>query len=372
MTWTELGWIVLSVALFIGFITVVVLALTYAERKLIARVQQRMGPMRTGPFGLLQPVADAIKLLAKEDLTPGRSDKATFWIAPVVVFVPAFVAWVTIPFTRDIAIRNLEFGILFIIAVSGVSVAGLLMAGFGSFNKYAALGGLRAAAQLMSYELPLVVGVLGVVMIAGSMDLRVIVAEQDTVWYIALQPVAFLLFIIAGLAEVMRPPFDIPVAESELAGGPFIEYSGIHWSMFSLAEYANTFAVAVLAALLFLGGWGGPAPESGWAQDVVQALWLTVKVSAMLGAMFWLRTSIPRLRIDQLMAVAWKGMLPVAFLNVLLTAFYLYYGWPAWTVSAMSFGVLGGMFALYYRRRSARVGMPETARVRVEKGRVVG
>ena len=372
MTWADLGRIVLSVALFIGFITVVVLALTYAERKLIARVQQRIGPMRTGPFGLLQPVADAIKLMAKEDLTPGQADKFTFWIAPVVVFVPAFVAWVTIPFTRDIAIRNLEFGILFIMAVSGVSVAGLLMAGFGSFNKYAAMGGLRAAAQLMSYELPLIVGVVGVVMIAGSMDLRVIVAEQGTVWFIVLQPVAFLLFMIAGLAEVMRPPFDIPVAESEVVGGPFVEYSGMHWSMFSLAEYANTFAVAVLAALLFMGGWRGPAPDSGWGQNTVQALWLLLKVSAVLGGMFWLRTSIPRLRIDQLMSLAWKGLLPIAFLNVVLTAFYLFYGWPAWTITAMSFAVLGGAMALYYRRRSTRLGMPETARVRVEHGRLVG
>ncbi|MEE9285374.1 MAG: complex I subunit 1 family protein, partial [Dehalococcoidia bacterium] len=219
MTWGDVGWLILSVGLFGVFISFVVLALTYGERKFIARIQQRLGPMRTGPFGLLQPIADALKLVAKEDLLPAKADKTIYWLAPLVVFVPAFVLWVSVPFTRDLAIQNLEMGIFYVLAVSGLSIAGLMMAGWGSSNKYAMLGAVRAGAQLISYELPLIVAVLGVVMIARSLDLRVIVEEQTTVWYIVLQPVAFVLFFLAGLAEVGRTPFDIPVAESEVVGG---------------------------------------------------------------------------------------------------------------------------------------------------------
>ena len=371
MTWADLGWLILAVVIFIGFITVVVLALTYIERKLIARFHQRMGPMRTGPFGLLQPVADALKLLAKEDFIPGSVDRLSFWIAPIVVFVPAFVAWVTIPFTRDIVIQNLDFGIFYILAVSGLSTAGILMAGWGSFNKYAMLGAVRSAAQLMSYELPLIVGVLGVVMISGSLDLKVIVADQDGLWFAVMQPLALILFLVAGLAEVARAPFDIPVAESEVVGGPFVEYSGMHWSMFSLAEYANTFAVAVLTTLLFLGGWRGPGPDAGWGQDVMMAFWVLLKTSLVLVAIIWIRVTVPRLRIDQLMSLAWVVLLPLAFVNMILTAVYLYYGWPDWTIVVMSFAVLAAVAAVYQRRRVKLFATIETAKVHVRQGKVV-
>jgi len=372
VNWSDVGWLVLSVNLFIGFITVVVLGMTYVERKLIARIQQRVGPMRTGPWGLLQPVADALKLLTKEDLVPGIADRMTFWLAPVAVFVPAFVIWVSIPFTRDIGIRNLELGIFFIIAVSGLSVAGLLMAAWGSTNKYGMLGGVRAAAQLISYELPLIVGVLGVVMISESLDLRVIVGAQTTVWFIVLQPVGLLLFLFAGLAEVARAPFDIPVAESEVMGGPFVEYSGMHWSIFFLAEYANTFAIAVLTTLLFLGGWRGPGPASGWGEDVMMAFWFLAKTSTVILFIIWLRTSVPRLRIDQLMSLAWKILLPLAFLNLVVTAFYLFYGWPDWSIVLMSLAMLVSVGYLYYRRRRTRLGEIVTIKIRVERGKVVG
>ncbi|MBM4406014.1 MAG: NADH-quinone oxidoreductase subunit NuoH [Chloroflexi bacterium] len=371
MTWADMGWLILAIVIFIGFITIVVLGLTYGERKIIARFQQRLGPTRTGPFGLLQPVADALKLLAKEDFIPGSVDRLSFWIAPIVVFVPAFIAWVTIPFTRDIVISNMEFGIFYILAVSGLSTAGLLMAGWGSFNKYAMLGAVRSAAQLISYELPLVVGVLGVVMISGSLDLKVIVAEQDGLWFAFMQPIALVLFLIAGLAEVARAPFDIPVAESEVVGGPFVEYSGMHWSMFSLAEYANTFAVAVLATILFLGGWRGPGPDSGWGQDVMMAFWFLLKTSLVLLAIFWVRATVPRLRIDQLMSLAWVVLLPLAFVNMILTAFYLYYDWPDWTMVAISFAVLAAIGIAYQRRRVSRLATIETAKVRVRQGKVV-
>ncbi len=372
MTWGDVGWLILSVGLFGVFISFVVLALTYGERKFIARIQQRLGPMRTGPFGLLQPIADALKLVAKEDLLPAKADKTIYWLAPLVVFVPAFVLWVSVPFTRDLAIQNLEMGIFYVLAVSGLSIAGLMMAGWGSSNKYAMLGAVRAGAQLISYELPLIVAVLGVVMIARSLDLRVIVEEQTTVWYIVLQPVAFVLFFLAGLAEVGRTPFDIPVAESEVVGGPFVEYSGMHWAMFFLAEYANTFAIAVLTTLLFLGGWHGPAPVAGWGQDVMMAFWLLLKTAAVILVIFWVRATVPRLRIDQLMSLAWKVLLPLAFLNLVMTSFYLFYGWPDWSIVLLSFGVLTATVYAYYRRRRSRLPRPATVKLRVRQGRIVG
>ena len=372
MTWGDAAWLTASVAVFIGFISVAVLVLTYAERKALARIQQRIGPMRTGPFGLLQPVADAMKLLTKEDLLPGKSDKLSFWMAPLIVFVPAFILWVTVPFTRDLAIRNLELGAFYFIAVSGLSVTGILMAGWASFNKYAMIGAARAAAQLISYELPLIIAVISVVMVAGTTDLTAIVLEQGPLWFIILQPVAFTLFLLAGLAEVGRTPFDIPVAESEVMGGPFIEYSGIRWSMFFFAEYANTFAIAVLASLLFLGGWRGPAPAGGWVEDFTQAMWMLLKVSAVIFLIFWIRASIPRLRIDQLMALAWKLLLPLAFANLVLTAFYLFYDWPDWVIVLLSLAMLAGAVGLYDRRRRNQVLRPRTTRVRVEKGRITG
>ncbi|MCL0101963.1 NADH-quinone oxidoreductase subunit NuoH [Dehalococcoidia bacterium] len=370
MTWIDVGWIVLSVVIFIGFITMVVLGLTYFERKFIGRAQGRYGPTRTGPFGLLQPVADAIKLLVKEDILPARSDRTVYWAAPLVVFVPAFVIWVSIPFTRDVVIRNLEMGLFFIFAVSGLSIVGMIMAGWGSFNKYAMLGASRTAAQLISYELPFIIATLGVAMISQSLDLRVIVAEQ-TWWFILLQPLAFVIFFGAGLAEVGRTPFDIPFAESEVVGGPFIEYSGMHWAMFFLAEYANTFVIAVLTTLLFLGGWRGPGPAAGWGEDVMMAFWFFFKTGAVVLVIFWIRTAIPRLRIDQLMALAWKVLIPLSFLNLLMTGFYLFYGWPNWSISLMSIAVLLSAGYVVYRRRRAQYPKPTTVTVRVQSRRVI-
>ena len=224
MTWTDVGLLALKIGALVLFITLVVLLLTYLERKVLGRIQMRMGPMRTGPHGTLQPIADAIKLLVKEDVVPSVNDRAIFWIAPLVVFVPAFVIWITIPFSHDLVVRNLELGIFYIIAVSVVSIVGIVMAGWGSNNKYALLGGARAAAQLISYELPIILVVLAVVMLASTLDLRKIVDAQTTYPYIYLQPLGFLVFLVSGLAELGRTPFDIPTAESEVVGGPFVEY----------------------------------------------------------------------------------------------------------------------------------------------------
>lgn len=371
MTWMDAVWLVLGTVLFAAFISLTVMALTYIERKFIGRLQARLGPTRTGPFGLLQPFADSLKLILKEDFTPASADKVAFWIAPLVVFVPAFVVWVTIPFTRDLAIRNLDMGILFIIAVSGLSIVGMLMGGWGSYNKYGMLGAGRSAAQLISYEIPLLVGVLGVVMIAQSMNLRDIVGGQG-VWYIVLQPLGFVLVFASGLAEVGRAPFDIPFAESEVIGGPFIEYSGMHWAMFYFAEYANTFFLSALVTLLFLGGWRGPGPASGWGEDVMMAFWFFAKTMLMVLVIFWIRSAIPRFRIDQLMSLAWKVLIPLSFVNLLLTAIYLFYGWPDWTISVMSLAILAGVWYIVGRRRRAGYVRPTTQTVPARAKGVVG
>jgi NADH-quinone oxidoreductase subunit H len=234
------------------------------------------------------------------------------------------------------------------------------------------LGALRAAAQLLSYELPLVIAVLGAVMIAESTDLQVIVEHQGALWFVLLQPVAFVIFLLSGLAEVGRAPFDIPTAESEVVGGPMVEYSGIHWGMFYLAEYANTFAVAVLTTLLFLGGWRGPGPQSGLGEDVMMAFWLLLKTSAVILFIFWLRATVPRLRIDQLMALAWKVLVPLSLVNLVVTSIYLFYGWPDWSIVLLSFVILTGAVAIYYRTRRGRLPRPVTVKVRVQQGRIAG
>ena len=310
------------------------LILTYVERKFIGRVQARMGPMRVGPYGTLQSVADMIKLLTKEDLRPTTADRWVFELAPFVVVVPTIVALVTLPLTADIFVRNLALGLFFILAVSGVSVVGVVMAGWGADNKYALLGGARAAAQLISYEVPLILAVVCVVMFAGSMNLAEIVSAQGRVPFIVWQPLAFFVFAIAGLAELYRNPFDIPIAESEVVGGPFVEYSGIRWSMFQLSEYVSLVLIAVLGSLIFLGGWNWPlGNEVGIG---LQLAWIIIKASLFIAFFFVARASLPRLRIDQLMAFAWQVLIPFAFLQMILNGFVLVYDLPHWTLGVMS------------------------------------
>jgi NADH-quinone oxidoreductase subunit H len=297
-------------------------------------------------MGLMQPVADAIKLVLKEDIIPSESEKAIFWVAPVIVVVSAFMIWVTIPGSPDAVIQNLEsLGLFYIIAFAVVGILGLVLAGWGSANKYGTLGGLRAAAQLISYEIPVIMVVIAVAMLAQSMNMKEIVAQQAPYPYVLIQPLGLVIFFIAGLAEVGRTPFDIYFAESEIVGGPFVEYSGAHWSVFFLAEYVNTFAIAALTVLLFLGGWSGPFLEGNW--DIV---WFFVKVYAVILVIFWIRGTFPRLRIDQLMAFAWKVMVPLSFYTIVITAVYMFYGWPAWSLTLMSVAGLVVVAWLIYRR----------------------
>ena len=335
-----------GIGLFV-FLSVIVLILTWGERKALARIHMRMGPMRVGFQGTLQPLADTIKLVTKEDILPSWADRRVYWIAPVAVFLPALLLWVTIPLGRDLVLRNLELGLFYITAISVLSVMGLLMAGWGSANKYAMLGGLRAAGQLISYEIPFIMSILGVAMLVQSLNLITIVDGQANYGYALVQPLGLFIFLMAGLAELGRTPFDIHHAESELVGGPFIEYSGAHWAVFFLAEYINTFTVAVLIVLLFLGGWRWPEmPFSGAALSALSALWFLFKTTLVICVIFWIRGTYPRLRIDQLMSFGWKMLVPLSFINIVITGIVLFYGWPLWTLTVLSLVLLGGTFYL--------------------------
>ncbi|MFH1141205.1 MAG: NADH-quinone oxidoreductase subunit NuoH [Chloroflexota bacterium] len=329
-----------------GGLVLVVLSLIWLELKVISRIQRRMGPMRSGFHGLLQPVADTVKLLTKEDVIPGWADKAIFWVAPLLVFVPSFIIWTTIPLARDVVIRNMPMGLLFIIAFSVLSISGLILAGWSSANKYAILGSLRAAAQLVSYEIPVIMAVVAVAMLAQSMDLVTIVQAQRAIPYAALQVLGLAIFLAAGIAEVGRTPFDIYSAESEVVGGPFVEYSGAHWAVFFLSEYINTFTLGALVAILYLGGWVFPLmPDVWW----VGFLWVVAKAYFVVFVMFWFRGTFPRLRVDQLMSFSWKLLIPLSFVNVGITAVYLFYGWPKWTLTAMSLAVTIAVGYAIYR-----------------------
>jgi NADH-quinone oxidoreductase subunit H len=306
--------------------TLTVLALIYIERKVAARMQQRLGPMRVGPHGTLQTLADAVKLIGKEDLRPAGADRWVFELAPFAIFVPAFVTFVAIPFTRHWAISFLDLGIFYIVAVSGLSFVGFLMAGWASDNKYALLGGMRAAAQLISYEIPLVLSLLAVSMVAGTLSISEIVEFQGRVPLFVWQPLALFIFMVATLSELERQPFDIPTAESEVVGGPFIEYSGIRWSMFMLASYTNLFIYSLLASSVFFGGWNWPLGASA-------GLWLQIlltffKTSVLILVFIWIRFTFPRLRIDQLMSYCWKVLIPLAFLQIFMNGLVLVYEWP--------------------------------------------
>ena len=329
------------------FLSAVVLALTWGERKALARIQMRMGPMRVGIHGTLQPIADALKLLTKEDILPSWANRPVYWIAPVAVFLPAFMIWVTIPLARDLVLRNLELGLFYITAVTVLSVLGLVMAGWGSANKWAMLGGLRAAGQLVSYEIPFIMALLGVAMLDQSLNLITIVDGQANYGYALVQPLGLFIFFTAGLAELGRTPFDIHHAESEVVGGPFVEYSGAHWSVFFLAEYINTFTVAALTVLLFFGGWRWPEmPLDGNVHSALSAAWFLAKTAVVVGVIFWIRGTYPRLRIDQLMSFGWKILVPLSFVNIVVTGIVLFYGWPLWTLTILSLVLLGGTFYL--------------------------
>ena len=331
-----------------GVMTIVVMGMIYIERKIIARFQMRLGPTRTGPMGLLQAPADALKLVGKEDLRPANADPWVFELAVYFVFIPVFLMFVAIPFALDVEVRALELGLFYVLAVSSINIVGWVMAGWASDNRYAMLGGMRAAAQAISYEIPLVLSLLAVAMVANSLNLTEIVMGQGRVPLIVWQPLAFVIFFIAMLAELNRTPFDIALGESETAGGPHIEYSGIRWSMFFLAEYAALFLLALIGSAVFLGGWAWPMGDGAYDLNLVgfisavgidvepitvtlgrwwQLLLTATKTSLLIFLVFWVRVTLPRLRIDQLMSFAWKVLIPLVFAQILLNGLILVYGW---------------------------------------------
>lgn len=305
-----------KVALILGFILLNVLFLIWLERKLGGHIQNRLGPIYTGPFGLLQTLADALKVLVKEDIIPAAADRWVFMIAPLVAFVPAVMIWLVVPFAPGVQARDLNIGILYVAAMTSFSVPALLMAGWSSGNKWSLLGAFRAGAQLISYEVPLILATLAVVMLAGSLSLSDIIgAQQERAWFIFLQPLGFIVYLIAAIAELNRTPFDLPEAESELVAGFNTEYSGFRFAIFFLTEYASLLSSSAIAATLFLGGWSGPF--------LPPFVWFLLKTYVFVFIAMWIRFTLPRLRVDQLMNLSWKLLLPVALLNVLVTGVFV-------------------------------------------------
>ncbi|WP_026583633.1 NADH-quinone oxidoreductase subunit NuoH [Bacillus sp. J33] len=297
----------------LGFVTYAILA----ERKVMGFMQLRHGPNQVGGrWGLLQTVADVLKLLLKEDTIPKLADRPLFILAPVIAFAPAFMVLATIPFTDKLQFADIGVGLLYYIAISGLTTVGIVTGAWASNNKYALLGGMRAAAQMISYEIPLVMSVLGIVLLTGSLNLNEIVEAQKNGWFIIWQPVAFIVFLIASTAELNRVPFDLPEAESELVAGFHVEYSGFRWAFFMLAEYVYFFAMASLTTVLFLGGWL-PLP---FLDFIPGAVWFALKFTVVIFILVWFRVTFPRLRADQLMEFGWKVLLPVALANIFLTA----------------------------------------------------
>jgi NADH-quinone oxidoreductase subunit H len=286
------------------------MAFIYIERRFVGRLQARLGPNRAGPFGLFQPIADAVKVLLKEDIIPAKGDKLVHWLAPMVAFVPALLIFAVIPFRSGALLADLNIGILYIVAISSVAAVGVFMAGWASNNKFSLLGAMRDVAQVVSYEIPLVLAVAGVVLLAGSLSMSKIVEAQN-VPFILLQPLGFLIFFLAACAEVNRTPFDLLEAESEIVAGFHTEYSGMKFALFYLTEYTEALALSAIITTLFLSGWRGPG--------LPPVIWFLIKVFAVFCLIVWVRGTIPRLRIDQVMAFAWKGLLPLALLNLFIT-----------------------------------------------------
>lgn len=295
-----------------SLVGVVTAAFVLLERKVSARIQMRLGPMRTGPHGLLQTIADLVKLVMKEDVRPEYADPVAFRVGPMLTAVPAVLSFAVIPFGAPLVMRGLDVGIVYFLAVPGMTVVGLLLAGWASYDNYSFLGGLRSSAQFISYEIPRTLAVVTVVMLAGSLNTVDLLKAQHTVPYILLLPVSFVIYMVTTLAEVNRVPFDIPEAESELVAGYHTEYSGFRWSLFFLAEYGALYAAAAFATLLFLGGGNGPVLPA--------VVWFVGKSLVVVFVFMWVRWTLPRFRADQLMRLAWKVFLPASLVNLVLAA----------------------------------------------------
>ena len=334
----------IKIGVVFGALSGVIAYLTLLERKVIAFMQVRLGPMRVGPHGLLQPIADGLKLMLKEDIVPARADRWIFTLAPVITLVPAFIVFAVIPFGPSIHIpafhifgadiharefgffiTDVNIGALYVMAISSIGILGIILGGWASNSKYPLLGALRSAAQMVSYEVALGFSIMGVLMMSGTLSLVGIVeAQRDShYWYVFLQPLGFILFFICGVAETNRAPFDLPEAESELVAGFHTEYSGFRFSLFFLAEYAAMIVISSMAVTLFWGGWLRPFPNIaalGFLDIIPGIAWFALKVLIFLYVYLWFRASWPRYRYDQLMKVGWQVLMPLAIANLIVTA----------------------------------------------------
>ncbi len=310
-------WIFIKVFIVVNVLMLHVAYVVYFERKVIGHMQARLGPMRVGWHGLLQPIADGIKLFFKEDIIPSNADKPIFYIAPIIGLLAAIGSLAVIPMWEGFSIADINIGILYILALSSVGSYSVILAGWASNSKYSFLGGLRSSAQVISYEIAMGLSLVGVMMMAGSANLSDIVRAQSEQWFLLPQIVAFFVFLMAALAETNRAPFDLPEAETELVAGYATEYSGIRFGLFFMAEYAGMFVMSALAVICFLGGWSGP---DFWIFARVPGIvWFLLKVYAFIFFYFWVRATLPRYRYDQLMGLGWKLFIPLALANIIFT-----------------------------------------------------
>jgi NADH-quinone oxidoreductase subunit H len=327
-------WPFIQIGAVVTAVAVYALYATYAERKISAFMQARLGPMRVGPWGLLQPIADAIKLLTKEDLMPDKADSYTFKFAPFISVAAAFIVFAVIPFAPDWGvITDVNIGLLFVLSISSVGVLALILAGWSSNSKYALMGALRSSAQMVSYEVSMGLSIIGALMFARTLSLSGVVSAQqsDAIWFMFYQPLGLLTFLISGIAENNRAPFDLPEAESELVAGFHTEYSGMRWSLFFMAEYAAMVVVSAIATTLYLGGWYFPGvfrltEANGYhtLYVIISLLVFLAKLTFLLYLYFWLRWTLPRFRYDQLMDIGWKWLIPTALVNIVMTAIAIF------------------------------------------------
>lgn len=311
--------IVIKIAIVVGIVMAHVAYATYFERKAIGHMQVRLGPMRVGPHGILQPIADFVKLFFKEDIIPAQADKPIFYIAPVIAVFATMSSLAVIPFFEGFAIANINIGLLFIFAMSSLGAYGIVLAGWSSNSKYSFLGGLRSSAQVISYEIAMGLSLVGVMMMAGSLNLSDIVKAQSAYplkMYLIPQFLGFFVFLVSAVAETNRTPFDLPEAESEIVAGYFVEYSGMRFALFYAAEYIGMIIMSSIATVCFLGGWNGP-----FEIPYIPFAWFAVKVYVLIFFYYWIRATVPRYRYDQLMAIGWKVLIPLALLNIVITGF---------------------------------------------------
>lgn len=336
----EIGTILAIAVVVLIFMLVAVLYMVLKLRWVIARIQSRLGPNRTGPWGVLQTAADALKLFQKEDIIPCGADRWLFTVAPALVFIPAYLVYVVIPFGAGLTARSLNVGIMYIGAISSIGVIGIIVAGWSSNNKWSLLGAFRGASQLIAYEVPIILALVVPVLITGSLDLnRIVESQSGNFWNwnifhgFPMLPLAFLMLMIAGLAEINVTPFDIMEAESELVAGFNTEYSGMKFALFFLAEFAASFTLAAIITTVFLGGYQPPLHAlggqlSGIALSAVSLFWFLAKCWVLVLFIMWVRSTLPRVRVDQLMNLAWKALIPVGLVNMLLTGLYVVYWMP--------------------------------------------